>query len=546
MVEAWRRLVVQFKYNDAFEVLAASECDGLEFYDLESLKILASNLKIKMAACNECVDQDFTVEMLQLVDDRPELVHTASVDNVLMLRVGSGAVERAHISGKELKPLKSRGVGLDAQALAMTTCRKSAMAEGAWVLKRVKIEVLGENISAETMSRHSKSLRIGTQYASSSSTAKSKSNKLRLIGGQERVGLLRKTDGHKKFRRSHWNSKARVGTPEFVQEERRISTLWNGLGDEAKALWEAESRSENDKLLHLPKTATMKDIDAAVVGGASRGREMALKREAVLGALEAINSHKAWGNGLGLCSASSALKTEYVTNATAPACKAFVKTAFGYDESVVPNPKESMKPRLPCAIRNWGLCSQDVLLNACTTGTVNLYRLMQQNDLRRGQLPIIATLELMSVCCQIVITDTVGKGETVLLAHLNFDSSVSAWMLEESGGGKQPHCAFSQQVIRQLLQGAAVKHKVNPTEFSSFDVVFFVDPVPFSFGGKLALRKSPDQKEISHKVPLNVKLRQGKGSKATSSKDKAEAGASKLPFGLLAKSSFQGVCFKAR
>ena len=88
--------------------------------------------------------------------------------------------------------------------------------------------------------------------------------------------------------------------------------------------------------------------------------------------------------------------------------------------------------------------------------------------------------------------------------------------------------------------------KVNPTDFSSFDVVFFVDPVPFSFGGKLALRKSPDQKEISHKVPLNVKLRQGKRSTATGSKEKAEAGASKLPFGLLAKSSFQGVCFKAR
>ena len=56
MFEAWRSLVVQFKHNDAFEVLAASECDGLEFYDLESLKIFASNMKIKMAACNECVD----------------------------------------------------------------------------------------------------------------------------------------------------------------------------------------------------------------------------------------------------------------------------------------------------------------------------------------------------------------------------------------------------------------------------------------------------------------------------------------------------------
>ena len=117
-----------------------------------------------MAACSECVDQDFTVEILQLVYDRPELVHTASVDNVLMLRVGSGAVERARISGQELKPLKSRGVALDAQALAMTAYRKSTMAEGAWLLKRVKIEVLGElKISAETMSRHSKSLRIGTQ-----------------------------------------------------------------------------------------------------------------------------------------------------------------------------------------------------------------------------------------------------------------------------------------------------------------------------------------------------------------------------------------------
>jgi hypothetical protein len=543
MVDAWRRLVVVFKNNDSFEVLGATECDGCELYDPESLQILASKLKTKLAACSECVCQDFTIEMLQLVDDRPELVHTASVDTVLMLRVGSAVVERAHISGQELKPLKSRGVALDAQALAMTTYRKSAMAEGAWLLKRVQEEVRGElNISAEAMSRHSKSLRLGNKIGNTSASAKSKSKKLRTIGGQQRVGLLRKVDGHKKFRRSHWNSLARVGTKEFIEEERRVGRLWNGLDDATKALWDLEGKAENDRLLSLPKTATMKEIDDAVIGGMSHGREMALRRETVLGALKAIDSHKAWSNGLGLCSASSALKSEYITDDTAPACRAFVKTAFGYDESVVMNPKCSMKPQLPCALRNWGLCSKDVLRSAAATGTANLYRLMQQNDLCRGKFPIIAKLKLMDVCSQVAITDTIGKGETILLVHLNFDSILNAWMLELAapgpGGKQQPHCAFSQQAIRQLLQDAAVKHKVNASSFSSFDVEFFSNPVPVSCDGTLALRKSPDQEAISHTVPLNVML-----AKAKLSKEEAEAGASgpRLPFGLMALSADSGL-----
>ena len=83
------------------------------------------------------MDQNFTIEMLPLLQSDPELAHDTCVDNELMLRVGSGVVERSHIIGQELKPAKSKGVALDSQSLAVTTYRRSAIAEGKWLHGKV-------------------------------------------------------------------------------------------------------------------------------------------------------------------------------------------------------------------------------------------------------------------------------------------------------------------------------------------------------------------------------------------------------------------------
>ena len=68
MVGACRRLFVAFKSSDAFEFLAA--CDN--GYDKEKLESLAGRLNAKRAACEECIVQDFTIEMLGLMETDPE------------------------------------------------------------------------------------------------------------------------------------------------------------------------------------------------------------------------------------------------------------------------------------------------------------------------------------------------------------------------------------------------------------------------------------------------------------------------------------------
>ena len=160
--------------------------------------------------------------------------------------------------------------------------------------------------------------------------------------------------------------------------------MWKELSPEEKSLWEAESRLEDSRLLNLKGDATMDDVASAVAqsGGTSRGREMAMRREVFLGALGAMTSHHAWENGLVLCSTSSALRPERVLeHETIPNCKDFVKTSFGHDDTIVPNPKRSQTLQLPCTVLNWGLCSKDVLLGASTNGTLNLYRQLQQNHM---------------------------------------------------------------------------------------------------------------------------------------------------------------------
>ena len=107
--------------------------------------------------------------------------------------------------------------------------------------------MLGErNISTDAMARHSKSLRLSSQLRFGSSShahctnpkakTKSKTSKMRLLGGQKKVGLLRKADGHKRFRRSKWASTAKAGDPEFVAEEQRIAKLWKELSPEEQSL----------------------------------------------------------------------------------------------------------------------------------------------------------------------------------------------------------------------------------------------------------------------------------------------------------------------
>ena len=505
MVGAWRRLVVPYTFNDAFELMVSSGSDaGVEIFDNAKLQSLGDRLRAKIAVCEDCCDPDFTGELLPVINSDPELVHKACGDNVAMLRVGSGVVERQHILGQDLKPAKSKGVALDAQALAMTTYRKSVIGEGKWLAGKVKEKVLRDKkVCPEAMARHAKSFRFGT----SSYQGKSRTKKLRLLGGQKRVGLQRRSDGHKKFRRSVWACKAKVGTAEFVNEEKRVSTLWSEMRPEEKALWEAEGKLEDASLLTLPLDATMDDVSAAVAkaGNASRGREMSLRREATGSALEAMHAHPAWGNGLGLGSMAAALKPELVTKDSIKTSRALVKDAFGHDGAVIPNPAVNTTPRLPCAIQNWGLCSKDPLLKASKQSTLNIYRLLKKNNISRDKFPIFAKLSVAGGIVHVAIADTVGNGETVIVALADFDENESVWSLQQQDSGAGPRCAFSQQVIHQLLHKAAAMTKTSPTKYVSMDISF-VDPVPFSDDGKLAFRSPADGTELCCNVPLHAEI----------------------------------------
>ena len=103
MVGAWRRLVLPFVWNDTFELIVSSGSDeGVEVFDNAKLKSLGDRLLAKMSACGDCVDINFAGEMVPVISSDPELVHKVCADHVVMLRVGSGVVERQHILGQDL------------------------------------------------------------------------------------------------------------------------------------------------------------------------------------------------------------------------------------------------------------------------------------------------------------------------------------------------------------------------------------------------------------------------------------------------------------
>ena len=72
----------------------------------------------------------------------PQSFFDLMVTVVTRLRVGSGPAERSHIIGQHPKPLNSRGVAIDAQALAATTYRLQNVRQADELTRRARSDIM--------------------------------------------------------------------------------------------------------------------------------------------------------------------------------------------------------------------------------------------------------------------------------------------------------------------------------------------------------------------------------------------------------------------
>jgi len=72
----------------------------------------------------------------------PQELWDLMVTGVTRLRVGSGPAERSNIIGQHRKPLNSRGVAIDAQALAATTYRLQNVRQADELTSRARSDIM--------------------------------------------------------------------------------------------------------------------------------------------------------------------------------------------------------------------------------------------------------------------------------------------------------------------------------------------------------------------------------------------------------------------
>ena len=245
-----------------------------------------------------------------------------------------------------------------------------------------------------------------------------KEKQKRLCGNAD-MGLQRQADGHKSFRNSQWSVSAAVGAPAFKAEERRIAELWNNLPDEEKQPWHGSASASSAAQQACNNNLTMETINAHA-GSMSHGTVLSLKRKSAEVAMKSMQQHSLWSSGLYVGNFLSALAPAWVAlEPTQQDCAKEVADIFNYDPRVIVNPQRVKTDiRLPCGIAYWGLCIKDIVRMMCKHGAVNAYYMLKARHIDRTVFPVIIELQI-GACVQFhLLTDTIGKGATLLLLEL--------------------------------------------------------------------------------------------------------------------------------
>ena len=123
MGDAWIRLV--FRFQDCrYEILERLlEGPGATLYDAGAVRMVKEELLERRRGCPDCFDL-FGNGFLALLERDPELAWATARQICAHVRVGSGAVERAHLRGQELHPARARAVAACAANVSEITYQK--------------------------------------------------------------------------------------------------------------------------------------------------------------------------------------------------------------------------------------------------------------------------------------------------------------------------------------------------------------------------------------------------------------------------------------
>ena len=229
-----RRLVHYFLDEPRFQIVNILGDSGSDPFNADRVLEVIGPLRANADACDECLDPSFAAEMVKLLETSPREGYGVLEDALPITRVGSVMVERAHLFGQDLKPVKSRGLARDAAALETNTYVRSAIRNGELVAAAVEEEFCrARGVDRGTYLKILRGLRVDR-----SSTLTDRKFQ-RIVNVTQPKKSVRRDDAYRQFRRRHWGVHAQV----VVRLHLRMKSLgWPSCGKLRTMLIECLSR----------------------------------------------------------------------------------------------------------------------------------------------------------------------------------------------------------------------------------------------------------------------------------------------------------------
>ena len=525
MARSWQRLLFYFQDPrwELFDICTPNDGASWEF-DLNNVhQKVEALLPQEGESCDECCDVAFATEILRLYDLSPRAAFDFVLGHLDTLRISAASVERQHLLSAELKPSNARGLAVEAQKLGEVSYVKSVVAEAAAVSRHIQARVLKKHCLSRKQFVH------GTRFLRLDGSRRSSKRAVK-VHTKNTVKKRRAADPYRTYRSEHFSCKARVGSPAFVQEERRVREQWRALDANQKAIYAGAAVMQDEASADLEGKLTYDDICAAPDSLYGKDRIKNLFFHKVH---EAIKNDPAWENSaLGLSGPGTGLRVDKVLlHGGEKDIRADLDQRFTYDPVPIPNPGPS-SPCRGCHQRLWGLCMACPCAEQAGNGVYNIYVLLSRWKAARHTFPRILRLSICGDVEDFVLTDTIGTGSTLLLVQMERvmevppeEGLVKACRKEVIRGEEMACCRTGQQCIRSIMR----RVQQTPPEArgegreDNLDVAL-VNATEVIARGGLAWKMG----EVEHSATITLQAR------LTLQKKVEAASAPKLPFGMKA------------
>jgi hypothetical protein len=254
--------------------------------------------------------------------------------------------------------------------------------------------------------------------------------------------------------------------------------LWENATDDVKGIHEAMAQATDSACADALETGTLGAVEA-LRGMAGSHRVDQMRKKIFADTVDAVKTNEVWSMPFRVGDYSFGLKPSLVVEGSADATiTQTVGNMFDYDEIITPNDKAAQVPHRACKPACWGICRGDPLFKHCNVGTYNAYLFLTSTwKYSRADFPLLIRLSVGHVSRNMLLGDTYGAGEALLLLGLIYDGDHLVPQLLQHKGKQLADCHSSQIAFRRLIRhnpGAA------PSEFQLSVVDFSLQ---FSMAG---------------------------------------------------------------